>query len=70
MTFSGFSSDLQAKAQRIWSMQTGSPYDPGYYRGLAFEFSKAVDLGRYKVGVTQNLAAGYVVDQTVTFSPQ
>jgi outer membrane protein assembly factor BamA len=49
VTFVGLSPDLEAKARKIWKMESGDPYDLMYPSDFLRAFSKVVDLRSFKL---------------------
>ena len=68
--FLGLSPQLEAKALKIWAMQTGQPYDFAYVSDFIKEFSKATDLRQFKKitpSPRANAFAAHVMDLTLMF---
>jgi len=49
VTFVGLSPDLEAKARKVWKMESGDPYDLIYPNDFLRAFSKVADLRSFKL---------------------
>jgi outer membrane translocation and assembly module TamA len=49
VTFVGLSPDIEAKARKVWKMESGDPYDLIYPNDFLRAFSKVADLRSFKL---------------------